>query len=142
MKLSLLLVALVIGIAGCVQTPAATPTPQATPTPAAASATPTATPAVHTVEITASGFSPKTLTIKAGDTVMWTNKDSSPHWPASAVHPTHTAYPQGGGCIGSQFDACKGLNQGESWLYRLNFQGSWGYHDHLNPSLTGRIIVE
>ncbi len=96
----------------------------------------------NTVEITFSGFSPNTLTINAGDTVTFVNKDSRPHWPASAVHPTHTVYPETGGCIGSKFDACKGLAQGEIFSFTFNQKGSWKYHDHLNPGLTGTIIVQ
>lgn len=95
-----------------------------------------------TVEITSTGFSPSSLTIKAGDTVTFANKDSSLHWPASAVHPTHSVYSESGGCIGSKFDACKGLAQGESWSFAFNQKGTWGYHDHLNPGLTGTIIVQ
>lgn len=96
----------------------------------------------QTVEITPSGFSPNTLTINAGDTVTFVNKDSTLHWPASAVHPTHTVYPESGGCIGSKFDACKGLAQGETFSFTFNQKGAWKYHDHLNPGLTGTIVVQ
>lgn len=99
------------------------------------------------IEITSSGFSPKTLEINSGDTVTWTNKDSRSHWLASAVHPTHTIYP--GSSINkcgtsealSIFDSCKGLSSGESYSFTFNEKGTWGYHDHLGPSLTGTIVV-
>ena len=96
----------------------------------------------HIVEITSSGFSPSTLTINSGDTVTFTNKDTAEHWPASAVHPTHVAYPESGGCIGSKFDACKNLAAGESWSFTFNQVGTWKYHDHLNPGTTGTIVVQ
>lgn len=99
-------------------------------------------PAANTVEVTAAGFSPNTLTIKAGDTVAFVNKDSAQHWPASAVHPTHAVYPESGGCIGSKFDACKGLEAGEKFKFTFNEKGTWKYHDHLNPALFGTIAVE
>src|SRR3972149_5818942 len=67
------------------------------------------------VEITATGFIPSSLTIKAGETVTFVNKDTKAHWPASAMHPTHLLYPESGGCIGSKFDACRGLNQDENF---------------------------
>ena len=102
---------------------------------------PTST-AENTVEITSSGFRPNTLTINAGDTLTFVNKDTNPHWPASAVHPTHTAYPESGGCIGSKFDACKGLVQDETFSFKFDQKGTWKYHDHLNPGLTGTIVVE
>lgn len=94
------------------------------------------------VEITAAGFSPNTLTIKQGDKVTFVNRDTAKHWPASDIHPTHTLYPETGGCIGSKFDACKGLAQGESYSFVFNIKGNWGYHDHLNPGLKGTIVVQ
>jgi plastocyanin len=96
----------------------------------------------NTVEITSSGFSPEILKIKAGETVTFVNKDAKPHWPASGMHPTHTDYPESGGCIGSTFDACGGLKTGESFAFTFYHKGEWDYHDHLNSGLTGKIIVE
>lgn len=93
------------------------------------------------IEIITTGFSPEILTIKVGETVTFVNKQSSPSWPASAVHPTHRSYPEQGGCIGSKFDACKGLKNGESWSFTFNQKGTWKYHDHLDPSKIGTIIV-
>ncbi len=94
------------------------------------------------IEITDKGFSPKELTIKAGTTVVFKNFGDGESWPASAKHPSHSAYPELGGCIGSKFDACKNLKKGESWSFQFNQKGSWGYHDHLRPTLFGKIIVE
>ena len=94
------------------------------------------------VEITAAGFNPNTLTINEGDTVVFINKEAKSHWPASAVHPTHNVYPESGGCIGSKFDSCRGLRQGETFTFRFDSKGSWRYHDHLNPGLTGTIEVQ
>lgn len=96
----------------------------------------------YDVEITSSGFSPKTITISQGDSVTFTNTVSGKSWPASAVHPTHTVYPETGGCIGSKFDACQGLEMGESYTFTFDEVGTWNYHDHLSPSDTGKIIVE
>jgi len=101
----------------------------------------------NTITITSSGFSPLTLTISKGDRVTFTNQGSSPSWPASAVHPTHTVYPGSGisKCDGAEesniFDACRGLRQGESYSFTFNEAGSWKYHDHLNPGSGGIIIV-
>ena len=57
------------------------------------------------VSYTDNGFVPSTLTVQAGDSVMFINDSSGSFWPASAIHPSHTAYPTTGGCIGSTFDA-------------------------------------
>ncbi|MBI2639152.1 YbhB/YbcL family Raf kinase inhibitor-like protein [Candidatus Peregrinibacteria bacterium] len=99
-------------------------------------------PMTKMVSITSAGFNPLSLTINAGDTVVFQNNDSGVHWPASAVHPSHTAYPETGGCIGSKFDACTGLAQSETFSFTFNQKGTWHYHDHLNSSLQGTITVE
>lgn len=101
----------------------------------------------NVVEITATEFSPNTLTIKQGDSVQFLNKDSSLHWPASAMHPEHKVYP--GSDIekcktadkNKIFDACKGLAQDEEFRFTFNEKGTWRYHDHLKVSLTGTIVV-
>lgn len=89
-----------------------------------------------------SGYSPNPLRIKAGATVTFKNSSSRAMWTASAMHPTHRAYPITGGCIGSTFDACRGVQSGDSWSFKFDIAGTWKYHDHLNPSATGSIIVE
>lgn len=111
-------------------TPSDTPTPSQTPTP-----TPTATPAAKTVtvNITSSGFSPNSVTINKGDTVKFVNTDTTTHWPASDPHPTHTDYPG--------FDANKALTNGASYSFTFAKVGTWGYHDHLKPTLHGTVIV-
>lgn len=86
------------------------------------------------VEMRASGFSPQELKVKVGDTVDFVNKDSKPHWPASAVHPVHQCYPG--------FDALKAVQPGESYSFRFAMAKTCKFHDHMNPSLTGSLIVE
>ena len=166
--LPVLLIAALVLVSGCTQggskstpsptqtataTPSATTTtsPAATPTvTTSATATPSSTtPGKKTIEMTSSGFSPSTVNVKAGDKVTFMNKDTNQHWPASAVHPTHKAYP-GSDLAKCQdevektkiFDACKGLAQGESWSFTFAEKGTWKYHDHLNSGSTGTIVVE
>jgi len=118
------------------------PTPTQTPTP-----TPVG-PQTVVINITDSGFNPGEVTINSGDTVRFVNQGSQAHWPASAVHPVHELYPGSGisKCGTDQalfiFDACRGLSSGESFSFMFNAKGSWPYHDHLNPSLKGKIIVQ
>lgn len=106
--------------------------------PAAANPTPAvpsiAESASKTITYTDSGFSPTTLTIKSGDTVVFKNNGSKDFWPASAIHPTHTIYPE--------FDAKKGIAPGATYSFTFTRIGSWKYHNHLNPSLTGTITVQ
>lgn len=94
---------------------------------------PVVVPKTYDIQMTSSGFSPSTLTIKQGDTVKFTNSDTSPHWPASAPHPTHTDYPA--------FDAKKSIAASESWSLTFDKVGAWKFHDHLNPSSFGTITV-
>ena len=98
--------------------------------------------AAKVIKISANGFSPSKITIKQGETVQFMNKDTKPHWPASAVHPTHAAYSETGGCIGSKFDACTPLKQNQTFNFTFNKIGTWGYHDHLNPEMTGTVVVK
>ena len=101
-----------------------------------------------TVEHTSSGFVPDTLSINRGDIVTFTNKIPTKTWPASDVHPTHTIYPDSDiDKCGTEeevtiFDACKGLEEGESYSFTFDEPGTWRYHDHLKPGRTGTIIVQ
>lgn len=99
-------------------------------------------PSGNVVTYTDAGYSPNPLTIKAGETVTFKNESSRSMWPASAMHPTHREYPTTGGCLGSTFDACMGVQPGNSWSFQFDIAGTWRYHDHLNPSSFGMIVVE
>ncbi|GBD34180.1 hypothetical protein HRbin34_00504 [bacterium HR34] len=98
--------------------------------------------------ITDNGFEPSTITVSKGTKVTFVNQFDSPSWPASDVHPTHRVYPGSGieKCGTPQessiFDACHGLQKGESYSFIFNEAGEWKYHDHLRPYLTGTIIVK
>jgi len=95
------------------------------------------------ITFTDSGFVPSSVTVKKGQTVRWMNNAGSKVWPASAVHPEHSAYPQksASDCLGSSFDACKGLAQGESWDFTFNYVGEWKFHNHLNAAQRGAVNV-
>lgn len=139
MKKIILIIILVsiLLIAGCKKTTQETPTGGGVQTTTG-----------NTIEIKSNGFNPGELTIKAGDTVTWINKDTVGHWPASAVHPTHEKYPGSSvtKCNTAEqpniFDACKNLAQGESWSFTFKEKGTWFYHDHSNSRLFGKIVVE
>lgn len=86
------------------------------------------------VFITDDGFDPPSLTVSSGTTVTFENDSSDDSWPASDVHPTHQLYPG--------FDAEKPLLPGETYEFTFTKTGSWGYHNHLEPDVTGTIVVE
>jgi len=94
-----------------------------------------ATPKNQTVTIAfANGTAtPNVVNIKVGDAVKFVNNNSVPHWPASGVHSTHQICPG--------FDALSGLNNGETYSFTFNEAKTCPWHDHLNPSLKGQIIV-
>lgn len=98
-----------------------------------------------TITRTDSDFEPPTLTIKVGSTVNFVNNSNTNTWPASARHPTHTAYPGSGilkcGSGENIFDACVWVEPGDSYSFIFNEVGEWAFHDHLLPSKVGKIIV-
>lgn len=87
----------------------------------------------QTIEITAGGFSPATVTVTKGTTVVFENRDTTPHWPAAGMHPTHQLCPG--------FDALRGLQVGESYRFTFNDVKECPFHDHLNVSLRGKVTV-
>ena len=97
---------------------------------------------------TDSGYSPKEITIKIGDTVTWKNESSHGMWIASAMHPSHVIYSGTSldeHCPDAQntsFDECISAQPGESWSFKFDKQGTWRYHNHVQASDFGSIIVE
>lgn len=87
----------------------------------------------NSVTLSATGFSPATLTIKSGTTVTWTNKSGEEATVNSDPHPSHTDYlPLN---LGKFAD-------GETLKLTFTKPGTYGYHNHLNPSEKGTIIVQ
>ena len=97
---------------------------------------------IREITITDNGFEPSKIEAEKGMIVRWYNKSSRESWPASAFHPTHAQYPEKGGCIGSAFDACRGIPPNEAYEFVFNVAGTWSYHDHLGPGSQGVVIVK
>lgn len=85
------------------------------------------------IVMSASGFDPKVVRIRKGDTVKFENRDSTDHWPASNLHPIHDVYPS--------FDPRYPVRPGTSWQFRFTRSGTWYFHDHLKPTEGGKVIV-
>ncbi|OGM93352.1 hypothetical protein A2333_02920 [Candidatus Wolfebacteria bacterium RIFOXYB2_FULL_49_7] len=85
------------------------------------------------VRYTPAGFSPAPLVVSAGDMVVFRNESTADMWVASAPHPVHTDYPG--------FDAMRPYAQGESYSFIFTRVGTWKYHNHLNPTHYGSIVV-
>jgi hypothetical protein len=79
------------------------------------------------------GFYPRVMTIKIGEVVEFVSHIDQPMWPASDLHPTHDVYPD--------FDPKKPLFAGESFSFKFEKAGRWSFHDHLDSTKTGMIIV-
>lgn len=103
---------------------------------------------MHTVTYSDAGYSPKELHIKAGETVVFKNESSLEMWTASAMHPSHKAYPNtdivkcSSVAPGMMFDECKSVPKGNEWPFKFTEKGTWGYHNHMNASHFGKVIVE
>ena len=80
-----------------------------------------------TVEISNFAFQPASVTIQVGDTVTWTNLDST----------THTATDTGSGSL---FDGV--MNQGESFSYTFTQPGTFNYNCTPHPEMTGSVVVQ
>lgn len=80
----------------------------------------------HTVLIKDFKYVPETLTVKAGDTVIWKNEDLVPH--------TATAN-------GKSFDS-KNIASKASWKYVANKPGTYPYLCTYHPTMKARLIVQ
>lgn len=89
--------------------------------------------AAATVTYKDSGFEPTLSTIKAGQTIKLVNSSNSELQIASNPHPTHTDNTELNVGV---------IAKGDSRSVTLNSKGSWGFHNHLNPSNQARVDVQ
>jgi amicyanin len=71
-------------------------------------------------------FNPQKLTVKAGTTVTWTNKDDIPHAVAA---------------VNKQFRS-KTLDTDDAYSFTFTAPGSYEYFCSLHPHMTGTIVLE
>ncbi len=72
-------------------------------------------------------FNPQTLTVKAGTTVTWTNKDDIPH----GIAVTNNA-----------FKRSQALDTDDSFSFTFTTPGTYQYFCYIHPHMTGSIVVE
>jgi plastocyanin len=96
----------------------------------------TLAPDVLVVQVDFDGekFSPASVNLKVGDFVIFKNNSKNLLWPASDPHPAHSGYPD--------FDSKQAIQAGGKWQFQFKKSGEWKYHNHLNPSLTGVVVVK
>lgn len=133
-KIAIIIVAVVIIGAGAyflMRQNSTTTTTTNTPT-STSSATDTQAVAA-TITYTDNGFLPQTVTVKSGQTVAIKNEASSDMQFDSDPHPIHTTDPE------LNIDV---VAPGEVKTFTVTKAGTFGYHNHLNPSQTGKIVVQ
>ncbi len=95
--------------------------------------TSTSTSSDNVITYSNSGFSPATLTVKGGSQVTIKNTSSETLQLDSNPHPQHTDDPELNVGV---------ISAGGSKTFTVTTTGSHGYHNHLDPSDTGMLVVE
>jgi amicyanin len=72
-------------------------------------------------------FTPPNLTVKAGTTVTWINKDDIPHGIASS---------------NNAFTKSKALDTDDSYSFTFTTPGTYQYFCYVHPHMTGTIVVQ
>jgi plastocyanin len=83
-------------------------------------------PVTHRLPIEGTTFTPELLTVKVGDTIVWTNKDLFPHTVTST---------EGG------FDS-QAIAPGESFTFKAAKKGEFSYTCTFHPTMKARLRVE
>lgn len=84
------------------------------------------------IQISASGFSPNAVVVKAGAQIVWKNVDSAPHSVASNPYPSDSSVPG----LHS-----KTILPDGSYVYTATKTGVITYHDDTQPTHNGSIGV-
>ncbi len=79
-----------------------------------------------TVTISDFSFTPPTLTIPAGTTVTWVNKDDVPHT-VTSNDKRFTSRP---------------LDTGDRFTFTFSVPGTYHYHCSVHSHMTGKIVVQ
>lgn len=87
----------------------------------------------HDVDYDGQAFVPAELTVEACDILRFTNRSDTPVQPAVGPHPSHEVFPE--------FDAGRPLEKGETFSLVVNRVGTFSFHDHENPAITGKLLV-
>jgi plastocyanin len=79
------------------------------------------------IAISGFAFSPTSLTIHAGDTVVWTNQDYASHTIVSDDGTSFTS---------------PSVAQGQTYSHTFTTPGNFSYHCSIHPGMRGIIIVQ
>ncbi|MGX1675336.1 plastocyanin/azurin family copper-binding protein [Streptomyces sp. NPDC055400] len=89
---------------------------------------PAAQAAGHQIVMSGYAFGPRSLTITAGDTVTWVNRDTAPHNVRTTSGPASFHSPM--------------LNKGGTWSYTFTTVGTYSYVCTVHPGMTAQIVVK
>ncbi len=97
------------------------------------------------VRYTEEGFTPATITVPVGTSIMFVNESGREMWVGADEHPTHTNYDGTSknehcveGEVSASFDQC---TRGDSYSFTFTKAGTFDYHDHVNASYRGTVVV-
>lgn len=90
-------------------------------------------PAATTITYDGNAFNPSTTSVKSGEAVKIVNQSQKEIEFASDPHPTHTNNPE----INTG-----DITPGASKTFTAATKGTWGFHNHYDPSKRGTITVE
>lgn len=82
-------------------------------------------PKTYNISIKNFAFGQKTVSIKKGDTIIWTNNDSA----------SHTVTGKNGG------PASGNLKKDQTYSFTFNTVGTFDYYCAIHPSMTGNVVV-
>jgi amicyanin len=80
------------------------------------------------VQIANFSFSPATLTVPAGTTVTWTNRDDIPHTVVSTADP--------------RLFKSKVLDTDDKFSFTFSKPGTYPYFCSIHPKMTGKVVVQ
>jgi plastocyanin len=70
-------------------------------------------------------FGPKSMTVKAGTVITWTNQDDIPHTVVSTTQKFRSS----------------ALDTGDKFTFTLSTPGTYNYFCSLHPQMTGTVVV-
>lgn len=91
-------------------------------------------PVTAEVDMNEDGFNPATIKVKAGTVVIWKSTDSESHRVVSNPHPTHGDLPG--------LDSKSNIGPDDTYSYTFDKVGTYKYHDELDPTRNGTVVVE
>ncbi|HWF29068.1 MAG TPA: cupredoxin family copper-binding protein [Mycobacterium sp.] len=123
-----LVAALAVGVllsAGCSASRPTAGTSTSMPTASASGTAPAAPVSGNQVNIDGFAFVPATLTVSAGTTVTWTNRDEEPHTVAASDGSFHSP----------------GMGTGATFTHTFGTAGTFDYVCSIHPMMHGSVVV-